>query len=90
MLNLAELVVNELMNSISKHGDKILISMLQTNLPIFFFLSDISLLNVKISRAYNETTTFTNPLRYSLSLIMNYQSSKFGVRGVEMKKYERV
>ena len=41
-LNLAELVVNELMKSISKK-----------NLLIFLFLSDLSLLNVKISRAYN-------------------------------------
>ena len=40
-MNLAELVVNELMKSISK------------KLPIYLFLSDLSLLNVKISRAYN-------------------------------------
>ena len=41
-LNLAELVVNEPMKSIYKK-----------NLPIFLFLFDLSLLNVKISRAYN-------------------------------------
>ena len=40
-LNLAELVVNEPMKSIYK------------KLPIFLFLLDLSLLNVKISRAYN-------------------------------------
>ena len=41
-LNLAELVVNEPMKSIYKK-----------NLLTFFFLFDLSLLNVKISRAYN-------------------------------------
>ena len=40
-LNLAELVVNELMKSISK------------KLPIILFPSDLSLLAVRISRAYN-------------------------------------
>ena len=41
-LNLAELVVNEPMKSIYKK-----------NLLIFFFLFDLLLLNVKISRAHN-------------------------------------
>ena len=41
-LNLAELLVNEPMKSISKK-----------KLPIFLFLSNLSLLNVKILRAYN-------------------------------------
>ena len=40
-LNFVELEVNELMKSIFK------------KLPIFFFLPDLSLLNVNISRAYN-------------------------------------
>ena len=40
-LNLAELVVNELIKIIPK------------NLPIFLFLFELSLLNVKIARAYN-------------------------------------
>ena len=40
-LNLAELVVNELMKSISKR-----------KLPTFLFLSNLSLLNVKTSRTY--------------------------------------
>ena len=46
-LNLAELVVNELIKRISKK---------MTNIPfsIFFFIHfSISLLNLKISRAYN-------------------------------------
>ena len=42
-LNLAELVVNELMRSISK----------TKKLLTFLLLSDLSLLNVKISGAYN-------------------------------------
>ena len=42
LLNLAELVVNEPTKSIYKK-----------KLPIFLFLFDLSLLNVKISRAYN-------------------------------------
>ena len=42
LLNLAELMVNGPMKSIYKK-----------NLPIFFFLFDLSLVNVKISRAYN-------------------------------------
>ena len=41
-LNLAELVVNEPMKSIYKK-----------NLPRFFFLFDLSLLNVKTSRGYS-------------------------------------
>ena len=41
-LNLAELVKKEPMKSIYKK-----------NLPIFLFLFDLSLLNIKISRAYN-------------------------------------
>ena len=41
-LNLAELVTKEPMKSIYKK-----------NLPIFLFLFDLSLLNIKISRAYN-------------------------------------
>ena len=41
-LKLAELVKNELTKSIAKK-----------NLPAFLFLSDLSLLNVKILRAYN-------------------------------------
>ena len=40
--NLAELVVNELMKSIP-----------ETKFPIFLSLPDVSLLNIKISRAYN-------------------------------------
>ena len=40
-LNFVELVLNELMKRIFK------------KLPIFFFLPDLSLLNVNISRAYN-------------------------------------
>ena len=40
-LNLVELVINELIKSISKK-----------NLPLFLFLSDLPLLNIKISRAY--------------------------------------
>ena len=42
-LNLSELVVNELKRSISKK-----------KLSILLFLSDLSLFNIKISRAYNE------------------------------------
>ena len=42
LLNLAELVVNEPMKRIYKK-----------KLAIFFFLFDLSLLHVKISRAYN-------------------------------------
>ena len=42
-LNLAELVVNEPMH-------------LQNSLPIFLFLFDLSLLKVKVSRAYNKRT----------------------------------
>ena len=42
LLNFAELVENELMKSISKK-----------NLPIFLFLSNLSLLIVKIFRIYN-------------------------------------
>ena len=42
LLNFAELVENEPLKSIYKK-----------NLPIFLFLFDLSLLNVKISRAYN-------------------------------------
>ena len=41
LLNFAELVESELQKSV------------QQNLPIFLFLFDLSLLNVKISRAYN-------------------------------------
>ena len=41
-LNLVELVVNELTKSI-----------LKKNLPIFLFLFNLSVFNVKISRAYN-------------------------------------
>ena len=41
-LNLAELVVNETIKSIYKKF-----------LPMFLFLLDLSLLNMKISRAYN-------------------------------------
>ena len=41
-LNLAELLVNEPMKSIYKK-----------NVPIFLFLFCLSLLNIKISRAYN-------------------------------------
>ena len=41
-LNLAELVVNETIKSIYKNF-----------LPMFLFLLDLSLLNMKISRAYN-------------------------------------
>ena len=44
-LNLAEVLVNKLKKSISKE-----------NLPIFLFPSDLSLLVVKISRAYNKRT----------------------------------
>ena len=44
LLNLAELVKNELMKSISKKKKK---------LPIFLFPSDLLLLNANISRAYN-------------------------------------
>ena len=42
LLSLAKLVLNEPMKSIYKK-----------KLPIFLFLLDLSLLNVKISRAYN-------------------------------------
>ena len=42
LLNLAELVENELKNSISKK-----------KLPTFLFISNLLLLNVKILRAYN-------------------------------------
>ena len=42
-LNLAELVVNEPMKSINKKNKK----------TTFLFLSDLSLLNIQISRAYN-------------------------------------
>ena len=45
LLNLAELVKNELMKSISKKKKK--------KLPIFLFPSDLLLLNANISRAYN-------------------------------------
>ena len=44
LLNLAELVKNELMKSISKKKKK---------MPIFLFLSDLLLLNANISRACN-------------------------------------
>ena len=56
-LNLAELVVNEPRKSTYKK-----------NLPIFLFLFDLSLLNVKISRAYNERTRkfYENPHQYGL------------------------
>ena len=56
---------------------------LQRNLPKFLFLSDLSLLIVKILRAYNERTRklFKNPHQYSLLLIMNYQPSSFRGEG---------
>ena len=56
---------------------------LQRNLPKFLFLSDLSLLIVKILGAYNERTRklFKNPHQYSLLLIMNYQPSSFRGEG---------
>ena len=51
---------------------------LQKNL-MFLFLSDLSLLNVKISRAYNKRTRqlYQNSHQYSLWFIMNYKSPNF-------------
>ena len=66
-LNLAKLVVNELTKSIQK------------NLPAFLFLSDLSLINVRIARVYNKRTRqiYKNPHQFNILLIMNHQSSSF-------------
>ena len=70
--NFAELVKNGLTKSISKK-----------DLSILLFLSNISLLIVKILRAYNKgiRKLYKNPHWYNLLLIMNCQSSNFGREG---------
>ena len=56
-LNLAQLLVNELMRRT-----------FQKTLPVFFFLTNLSLLNVKTSRPCNCRTRqlYKNPHQYSL------------------------
>ena len=56
---------------------------IQKNLPIFIFLSNLLLLNVKILRTYNERTRqlYKNPHRHIILLIINYQSWKSGGEG---------
>ena len=65
-LNFVELVVNELMKRIFK------------KLPIFFFLPDLSLLNVNISRAYNKRAIHLcrNTYRCSLLPVMSFDGSR--------------
>ena len=76
LLNLAKFVKNELMKSISKK-----------HLPIFFFLFDLSLLNVNTLELITKEPNNKNPHLYNpdqyphLLLIMNYQSSNFGGEG---------
>ena len=72
-LNLPEPVVNKPMKSIYKK-----------KLPIFLpFLFDLSLLNVKLLRAYTQRSRqlFEILYQYSLLLIISYQSSSSGGEG---------